>query len=249
MLIRPSRVPVCYINSWRKSPIGEDIVEKPNWKRVRQLGKLGAISFTWSIFKWIFSQQASCGLPVFGLKAYDLTFFFDFSAIYIGAGMLTPHIINVYVLLGGILSWELTWPLIEAKRGGLVLLGFSLKQLARAASVQEFIVCVCGGDDMKLLADSGDYPITMPPSLLTSPAELIVFIPIRMILGYGMCNFLKVLIRSLIGLCTGNSKKRTSLLLFPLPPRQLPSTLLLISSRTLGLGAPPSTTRGGPNSL
>lgn len=31
--------------------------------------------------------------------------------------MICPHIVNVSVLLGGILSWGIMWPLIAKKRG------------------------------------------------------------------------------------------------------------------------------------
>lgn len=31
--------------------------------------------------------------------------------------MICPHIINVSVLVGGIISWGIMWPLIEEKRG------------------------------------------------------------------------------------------------------------------------------------
>jgi hypothetical protein len=34
-------------------------------------------------------------------------FYFDFSTTSIGARMIYPHIVNVFVLLGGILSWGL----------------------------------------------------------------------------------------------------------------------------------------------
>lgn len=44
-------------------------------------------------------------------------FYFDFSASYIGAGMICPYIVNISVLLGGILSWGLMWPLIDTKKG------------------------------------------------------------------------------------------------------------------------------------
>lgn len=46
-----------------------------------------------------------------------LRFYFDFSATYVGVGMICPYIINVSVLLGGILSWGIMWPLIETKQG------------------------------------------------------------------------------------------------------------------------------------
>lgn len=44
-------------------------------------------------------------------------FYFDFSATYVGVGMICPYIINVSVLLGGILSWGIMWPLIETRKG------------------------------------------------------------------------------------------------------------------------------------
>ncbi|KAJ6861796.1 hypothetical protein NC651_037760 [Populus alba x Populus x berolinensis] len=36
---------------------------------------------------------------------------------YVGVGMICPYIINISVLLGGILSWGLMWPLIDTKKG------------------------------------------------------------------------------------------------------------------------------------
>ncbi|KAI6694333.1 hypothetical protein NL676_022043, partial [Syzygium grande] len=44
-------------------------------------------------------------------------FYFDFSATYVGVGMICPYIINISLLLGGILSWGLMWPLIEKREG------------------------------------------------------------------------------------------------------------------------------------
>ncbi|CAK9185577.1 unnamed protein product [Ilex paraguariensis] len=47
----------------------------------------------------------------------SLGFYFDFSATYVGVGMICPHIINVSLLIGGILSWGIMWPLIATKKG------------------------------------------------------------------------------------------------------------------------------------
>ncbi|KAK4488978.1 hypothetical protein RD792_004769 [Penstemon davidsonii] len=44
-------------------------------------------------------------------------FYFDFSATYVGIGMICPHIVNVSLLVGGILSWGIMWPLIETRKG------------------------------------------------------------------------------------------------------------------------------------
>ncbi|VAH34424.1 unnamed protein product [Triticum turgidum subsp. durum] len=50
-------------------------------------------------------------------RTCTLRFYFDFSPTYVGVGMICPHIVNVSVLLGGILSWGIMWPLIAKKRG------------------------------------------------------------------------------------------------------------------------------------
>lgn len=44
-------------------------------------------------------------------------FYFDFSATYVGVGMICPHIINVSLLVGAILSWGIMWPLIADRKG------------------------------------------------------------------------------------------------------------------------------------
>jgi uncharacterized oligopeptide transporter (OPT) family protein len=46
-----------------------------------------------------------------------IRFYFDFSLTYVGAGMICPHLINVSLLLGGILSWGFMWPIIGHKAG------------------------------------------------------------------------------------------------------------------------------------
>ncbi|KAI4352004.1 hypothetical protein L6164_006297 [Bauhinia variegata] len=89
-------------------------------KQVKTLAKFFSFSFLWSFFKWFFSGGDDCGFdyfPSLGLKAFQYKFYFDFSAIYVGVGMICPYIINISVLLGGILSWGVMWPLIEKKKG------------------------------------------------------------------------------------------------------------------------------------
>lgn len=44
-------------------------------------------------------------------------FYFDFSTTYIGAGMICPHLVNLSLLLGAVLSWGVMWPLITDKKG------------------------------------------------------------------------------------------------------------------------------------
>lgn len=89
--------------------------------QVKCLGKYFTLSFLFSCFKWFFSGIGdSCGFdnfPTLGLKAYHNTMYFDFSMTYIGAGIICPHIVNVSVLLGAVVSWCLMWPLIANREG------------------------------------------------------------------------------------------------------------------------------------
>lgn len=43
--------------------------------------------------------------------------YFDFSLTYVGVGLICPHIVNVSVLLGAIISWGMMWPLIGNRAG------------------------------------------------------------------------------------------------------------------------------------
>ncbi|WJX19708.1 putative metal-nicotianamine transporter ysl7 [Trifolium repens] len=89
-------------------------------KQVLALGKFFSFSFLWGFFQWFFTSGDSCGFssfPTFGLEAYQRMFYFDFSATYVGVGMICPYIINISLLIGGILSWGVMWPLIEDKKG------------------------------------------------------------------------------------------------------------------------------------
>jgi uncharacterized oligopeptide transporter (OPT) family protein len=97
-----------------------------------------------------------------GLEAYNNRFFFDFSPTYVGVGMIYPYIVNVFVLLGGILSWGLMWPLIAKKKGSW-------------------------------------YPANLEDSSLHGLQAYRVFISIALILGDGLYNFIKVLIRTIAG--------------------------------------------------
>ncbi|WJX41805.1 putative metal-nicotianamine transporter ysl7 [Trifolium repens] len=89
-------------------------------KQVQALGKTLSFSFLWGVFQWFFTAGDACGFssfPTFGLDAYQRMFYFDFSTTYVGVGMICPYIINVSMLIGGILSWGVMWPLIEDKKG------------------------------------------------------------------------------------------------------------------------------------
>ncbi|XP_054804538.1 probable metal-nicotianamine transporter YSL7 [Prosopis cineraria] len=103
------------INSFH-TPRGAKLAKK----HVRVLGKFCIFSFLWGFFQWFYVASDHCGFQAFpslGLKAYKHRFYFDFSTIYIGVGMICPRIINISMLSGGILSWGLMWPLIENKKG------------------------------------------------------------------------------------------------------------------------------------
>ncbi|KAG6625121.1 probable metal-nicotianamine transporter YSL5 isoform X1 [Carya illinoinensis] len=103
------------INSFH-TPHGAKLAKK----QVKALGKFFTFSFLWGFFQWFYTAGDNCGFlkfPSLGLQAYKYRFYFDFSATYVGVGMICPYIINVSVLVGGILSWGLMWPLIENRKG------------------------------------------------------------------------------------------------------------------------------------
>ncbi|KAI3462259.1 hypothetical protein Pfo_018922 [Paulownia fortunei] len=103
------------INSFH-TPQGAKLAKK----QVRTLGKFFSFSFLWGFFQWFFTAGDNCGFvnfPSFGLKAYENRFYFDFSATYVGVGMICPYLINISLLVGAILSWGIMWPLIQDRKG------------------------------------------------------------------------------------------------------------------------------------
>ncbi|KAK6912426.1 Oligopeptide transporter, OPT superfamily [Dillenia turbinata] len=103
------------INSFH-TPQGAKLAKK----QVKALFKFFSFSFLWGFFQWFFTGGDDCGFasfPTFGLKAYAHKFYFDFSTTYVGVGMICPYLINISLLLGGILSWGIMWPLIWDRRG------------------------------------------------------------------------------------------------------------------------------------
>ncbi|CAA2940337.1 metal-nicotianamine transporter YSL2-like isoform X1 [Olea europaea subsp. europaea] len=82
--------------------------------------KFFSISFLWSFFQWFYSGGGQCGFnsfPAFGLKAWNQSFYFDFSMTYIGAGMICSHLVNLSLLLGAMLSYGVMWPIISELKG------------------------------------------------------------------------------------------------------------------------------------
>ncbi|THU56687.1 hypothetical protein C4D60_Mb11t19840 [Musa balbisiana] len=115
-LIYPSGTATAYLINGFHTPQGEKLAKK----QVRTLGKFFVYSFLWGFFQWFYTAGDDCGFeafPTFGLKAYANEFYFDFSATYVGVGMICPYIVNVSLLLGAILSWGLMWPLINNQKG------------------------------------------------------------------------------------------------------------------------------------
>ncbi|PSR84907.1 Metal-nicotianamine transporter like [Actinidia chinensis var. chinensis] len=103
------------INSFH-TPQGAKLAKK----QVNTLGKFFSFSFLWGFFQWFFTGGDGCGFeyfPTFGLKAFENRFYFNFSATYVGVGMICPYIINISLLVGSILSWGIMWPLIEKRQG------------------------------------------------------------------------------------------------------------------------------------
>ncbi|KAH7653364.1 Oligopeptide transporter OPT protein [Dioscorea alata] len=115
-LIYPSGTATAHLINSFHTPEGAKLAKK----QVKALGKFFVGSFLWGFFQWFYTAGDDCGFqsfPSLGLKAYQNKFFFDFSATYVGVGMICPYIVNISLLLGGILSWGVMWPLIGDKKG------------------------------------------------------------------------------------------------------------------------------------
>ncbi|KAG6484236.1 probable metal-nicotianamine transporter YSL14 [Zingiber officinale] len=115
-LIYPSGTATAYLINGFHTSQGEKLAKRQVW----MLGKCFIGSFLWGFFQWFYTAGNDCGFtafPTLGLKAYENSFYFDFSATYVGVGMICPYLVNVSVLLGGILSWGIMWPLIDQQKG------------------------------------------------------------------------------------------------------------------------------------
>ncbi|KAF2299285.1 hypothetical protein GH714_031293 [Hevea brasiliensis] len=112
----PSGSATAYLINSFHTPKGAKLAKK----QAAALFKFFSFSFLWAFFQWFFAAADGCGFisfPTFGLKAYDQRFYFDFSATYVGVGMICPYMVNISLLFGAIISWGIMWPLIEAKKG------------------------------------------------------------------------------------------------------------------------------------
>ncbi|KAF7017428.1 unnamed protein product [Triticum aestivum] len=170
-LTYPSGTATAYLINGFHTPEGAKLAKK----QVRTLGKFFSFSFLWGFFQWFYTAGDGCGFqnfPTLGLQAYKSRFYFDFSPTYVGVGMICPHIVNVSVLLGGILSWGVMWPLIHNNRGSW-------------------------------------YSADLKDSSLHGLQGYRVFISIAMILGDGLYNFVKVLIRTSVAFAAMAKKNST----------------------------------------
>ncbi|XP_078448529.1 putative metal-nicotianamine transporter YSL12 [Wolffia australiana] len=115
-LIYPSGTATAHLINSFHTPQGAKLAKK----QVSLLGKFFSFSFLWGFFQWFYTAGDDCGFinfPSLGLQAFKNRFYFDFSATYVGVGMICPYLVNISVLLGGILSWGIMWPLIEDRKG------------------------------------------------------------------------------------------------------------------------------------
>ncbi|TVU16557.1 hypothetical protein EJB05_40128 [Eragrostis curvula] len=115
-LIYPSGTATAHLINSFHTPQGAKLAKR----QVKTLGKFFVTSFTWGFFQWFYTGGEGCGFmnfPTLGLQAYKQKFFFDFSMTYVGVGMICPYLVNLSVLLGGVISWGIMWPLIEHKKG------------------------------------------------------------------------------------------------------------------------------------
>ncbi|XP_024975191.1 probable metal-nicotianamine transporter YSL7 [Cynara cardunculus var. scolymus] len=115
-LIYPSGTATAHLINSFHTPQGAKLAKR----QVRTLGKFFTFSFLWGLFQWFFTAGEGCGFsnfPSLGLAAHENKFYFDFSATYVGVGMICPYLINVSLLVGAIISWGLMWPLINLRKG------------------------------------------------------------------------------------------------------------------------------------
>ncbi|KAI3429118.1 uncharacterized protein J3R85_008528 [Psidium guajava] len=115
-LTYPSGTATAFLINSFHTPKGAKLAKK----QVVVLFKTFCLSFFWACFQWFFAVADGCGFsnfPTFGLQAYKQRFYFDFSATYVGVGMICPYMVNISLLIGAVLSWGIMWPLIETKKG------------------------------------------------------------------------------------------------------------------------------------
>ncbi|XP_047334050.1 probable metal-nicotianamine transporter YSL7 [Impatiens glandulifera] len=137
-LVYPSGTATAYLINSFHTPRGAKLAKK----QVKTLGKFFSFSFLWSFFQWFFTGGDQCGFTAFpslGLKAYQNRFYFDFSALYVGVGMICPYLVNISLLVGAILSWGIMWPLIGNQKGNWYSAEFKQSSLHGLQGYRVFI--------------------------------------------------------------------------------------------------------------
>ncbi|KAL8534916.1 hypothetical protein ACS0TY_010814 [Phlomoides rotata] len=112
----PSGTATAYLINSFHTPSGAKLAKKQVWVLFKSF--IG--SFSWACFQWFFAVADGCGFsnfPTFGLQAFKKRFYFDFSATYVGVGMICPYMVNISLLIGAIFSWGFLWPFIQSKEG------------------------------------------------------------------------------------------------------------------------------------
>ncbi|KAK4754517.1 hypothetical protein SAY87_002621 [Trapa incisa] len=115
-LTYPSGTATAFLINSFHTPKGAKLAKK----QVSMLFKSFCGAFVWAFFQWFYVSGDGCGFssfPTFGLQAFQRRFYFDFSATYVGVGIICPYMVNISLLIGGIISWGIMWPLIEKQKG------------------------------------------------------------------------------------------------------------------------------------
>ncbi|MCL7047225.1 hypothetical protein MKW94_023834 [Papaver nudicaule] len=127
-LTYPSGTATGYLINSFHTPQGAKLADK----QVKTLFKWFGGSFAWGFFQWLLSTAASdgCGFAYLpGLKTVAQRSYFA-STTYVGVGMMSPHSVNLSMLLGSVVSWGIIWPLIEQQEGKWYSAGLNASSLS-----------------------------------------------------------------------------------------------------------------------
>nr|XP_023886796.1 probable metal-nicotianamine transporter YSL7 [Quercus suber] len=89
-------------------------------KQVTTFGKFFSFSFIWSGVMWLFTGGRFCGFsffPLFGFKATEAGFYWDWAGTYVGVGMMCPYSTTISVLIGAIFGYTFMFPELQKKSG------------------------------------------------------------------------------------------------------------------------------------
>ncbi|KAK7845847.1 putative metal-nicotianamine transporter ysl7 [Quercus suber] len=90
-------------------------------KQVTTFGKFFSFSFIWSGVMWArLLVGDNCGFsffPLFGFKATEAGFYWDWAGTYVGVGMMCPYSTTISVLIGAIFGYTFMFPELQKKSG------------------------------------------------------------------------------------------------------------------------------------